>query len=245
MRLNYQVQIMAKSAKELIEELKEGKLTTFWITRDDDVPWIDKVTLVSKSQQAEILDLTLKNLKDQKVLKVKEGKRIGVRPSGFCKPGDDDLSDGFYSYMMERRDKDTDFLVYTVDGKYAGASVLMTRHWGENDNPWGIYVNLLCSIKPGTGTKILTMIKEAIKTQGKNKGYIELNPLDSAVGFYKKLGFSTSQMRWYRGREDEKLEVPTKGGLRKNGLLTRKLNRIKNAKITSRNLTQKSRKLVR
>ena len=234
---------MAKSAKELIEELKEGKLTTFWITRDDDVPWIDNVTLVSKSQQAEILDLTLKNLKDQKVLKVKEGKRIGVRATGFCKTGDDDLSRAFYRYLTEYRDKEIDFIIYTVDGKYAGASVLRLQHWGGNDSPWNIYVNLLCSVKQGTGTKIITMLKEAIKTQGK-RGYIELGPLDSAVGFYKKLGFQISQMTWCNGSDGQKLEVPTKGGLRKNGLPTRKLKHSIHAKATSRNFTQKSRKLV-
>jgi len=231
---------MAKSAKELIEELKEGKLTTFWITRDDDVPWIDKVTLVSKSQQSEILDLTLKNLKDQKVIKVKEGKRIGIRASGFCK-SEADLSESFYSSMKDDRDKDTDFIIYTVDGKYAGASVLMINHWGRNDSPWSIYVNLLCSVKQGTGTKIITMIKEAIKTQGKEGGYIQLGPLDSAVGFYKKLGFRISQMMWHNWKH---IEEPTKGGQRKNGLLTQKLKHDKHAKVTSRNFTQKSRKLV-
>lgn len=232
---------MAKSAKELIEELKEGRLVTYWITRNEDVPWLDKATLVSKAQQAEILDLTLKILKDEKILKTKEGKRIGIRATGFCKTGDDDLSRGFYRYMIESRDKDTDFIIYTLDGKYAGASILTTRHW--RDSPWSIHVNLLCSVKQGTGTKILTMLKEAIKIQGKH-GYIELNPLPTAVGFYKKLGFISSEMTWYNGSEEEKLEMPTKGGQRKNGSLTRKLKHIKNAKITSRNFTKKSNKLI-
>lgn len=227
---------MAKSAKELIDELNEGKLTTFWITRDDDVPWIDKVTLVSKAQQAEILDLTIKNLKDQKVLKVKEGPRIGIRATGLCKP-EADLSEHFYSSFKDERNKETDFIIYAVDGKYAGASILSAMHYG--DSPWNIYVNLLCSMKQGTGTKILTMVKDAIKTQGK-RGYIQLSPLDSAIGFYKKLGFRTSQMIWHNTKEQENLEVPTKGGIRKNGLLTRKLTHRKNAKTTSRNFTQKS-----
>lgn len=233
---------MAKSAKELIEELKEGKITTFWITRDEDAPWLDKVTLVSKAQQVEILDLVLKNLKDQKVIKVKEGKRIGSRATGFCK-SEADLSNGFYRYMTEHRDKDTDFIIYTEGGKYTGASILKPNNWGKNYD-WNIYVNLLCSVKQGTGTKIITMIKDAIKTQGKDKGHIELGPLESAVGFYKKLGFRISTMTWHNGYEEEKLEVPTKGGRRQNGLLTRKLNHIKNAKVTSRNITKKSSKLI-
>ena len=230
---------MTRSAKELIEVLKEGKLVTYWITRNEDVPWSDKVTYVSKSQQAEILDLTLKNLKDQKALKVKEGPRIGIRATGFCKP-ETDLSEHFYTSMIENRDKDTDFIIYTVDGKYAGASVLSPI----DGRSWYIYVSLLCSVKQGTGTKILSMVKEAIKTQGKDKGYIDLSPLDNAVGFYKKLGFSTSKMSWYNRGNDGTLEMPTNGGQRKNGLLTRKVKHTKYAKSTSHRSTQKSDKFI-
>ena len=228
---------MAKSATELIEELKQARLTTFWITREKDVPWLDKVTLVSQSQQAEILDLTIKNLKDQNVLKVEEDPSGKLHVTGFCKPDPvSDLSGSFYDYMLKHRNEDTDFIIYTVDGKYAGACVLRTAQT-QKHKYWNIRIDFLCSVKQGTGTTIITMIKEAVKMGGKNS-YIVLSPLDTVVDYYKKLGFTVSEMAWY----DE--ELPTKAGKRKNGLLTRKLKHKKNAKVTSRNSTKKSRKLV-
>jgi hypothetical protein len=234
---------MNKSAEDLIQELKEGKLSSFWISRNDDVPWVDKITIVTKNQQSEIIDLFLDILKTKKIIKVPKNRNI----KGFCKKGDSDLSISIYD-ELEQKDKDSDFLVYAEDGEYSGMSILTTI--ARRNSRWDIYVNLLCSIKKGTGTKIINLIKDAIKTNKRN-GAIELHPLQSALEFYKKMGFQTSHMIWYHFnkpniKQDVQIE-DTKvgsGGYRKNGIKTLKIMNSKNAKTTSRNFTEKSRKLI-
>lgn len=232
---------MNKSADDLIQELKEGKLSSFWISRQRVVPWASKITIVTKQQQSEIIDLYLDLLKTKKVIKIPKNKKV----TGFCKK-EADLSRGFYN-MLNYKNKENDFLVYAENGEYMGMSILTPDELAEEDN-WKIYVNLLCSIKKGTGTKIINLIKEAIRTSDEY-GYIELSPLESAVDFYKKMGFFVSEMSWYYDKDSEtdvQIEEPkAASGGRKNGMRTLKLKHMsKNAKTTSRNIAQKSRKLI-
>jgi hypothetical protein len=234
---------MNKSANDLIQELKEGKLSSFWISRNDDVPWADKITIVTKKQQSEIIDLFLDILKTKKIIKVPKNKHV----KGFCKKGDTDLSEMFYD-EIEEKNKDNDILVYIENDEYAGMTVLypMERY---KSSRWDIYVNLLCSVKKGTGTKIINLIKDAIKTN-KKSGAIELSPLETAIEFYKKMGFRATRMIWVHNpniKQDVQIEEYPKvvsGGYRKNGMKTLKLTHTKNAKVTSRNITQKSSKLI-
>jgi hypothetical protein len=231
---------MNKSAEDLIQELKEGKLPSFWISRNDDAPWADKITIVTKKQEAEIIDLFIELLKSKKVIKVPKNKNV----KGFCKK-EADLSRGFYR-MLQDPDKQVDFLVYAENNEYAGMSVLRPRE--TRNNHGFIYISLLCSIKKGSGTKIINIIKDAVKT-GTESGEIELSPLQSAVGFYKKLGFIPTMMTWFyddQGESEVQLEEPkaSSGGYRKNGFITLRSRYRKNAGATSHNFTQKSRKLV-
>ncbi len=230
---------MNKSADDLIQELKEGKLSSFWISRQDDAPWADKITIVTKKQQSEIIDLFIDLLKTKKVIKVPKNKNV----KGFCKK-EVDLSPGIY-YHLEEKDKDNDFLVYAEDGEYTGMTVITPT---QQKFRWVVYINYLCSIKKGTGTKIINLIKDVIKTN-QDTTYIDLSPLESAVDFYKKMGFVVSEMTWFYSKKrgtDVQLEEPkAASGGKKNGMRTLKLKHMsKNAKTTSRNIAQKSRKLI-
>jgi len=228
---------MVKTAEELIAELKEGTLSTFWISRDEDVPWADKITIVTKKQENEIINLFIELLKSKKIIKVPKNKKV----KGFCKK-EADLSPGIYD-SLEEQSKDEDFLVYAENNTYLGMAVLYPE---PRSNHWDIYVNYLCSVEKGTGTKIMDMLKDAVKTN-KTFGRINLSPLESAVEFYKKMGFKISHMYWHYYKTKNNIEEEKKvatGGYLKNGIRTLKLKHLKNAKSTSHNFTKKSSKFI-
>ena len=88
---------------------------------------------------------------------------------------------------------DTDALIKLVGNKIVGA----LQFEGLDDNV-GIYIHMICSIKPGVGSELLEIAKDFIRANKVYK-YLELFPArDRNIEYYKKRGFRGDErsMRW-------------------------------------------------
>lgn len=182
-----------KSAKDLIRILQGGKLITFWISSQKKSPFNGHYIYVTEKQRTQIIKLFLNILEKRNII-----KSVDDAISGFCK-SDLDLSNSVGSSL----ESNNDIILYCKGEEYGGICGLTQE---MADDFWYINIKILCSVEKGTGTKIIDMIKNAIKTQP--RGFILLNPVETAIGFYNKVGFIPSQMIWFHiktgGRKTKK-----------------------------------------
>ena len=115
----------------------------------------------------------------------------------FCK-GEGLIKDLSIEIFNSLRNNDfKDILIEFDDkGNYAGICII-----NEVNNEKGFHINYLCSIKSGTGSKILNKIKKfIIHDNQNNKKYpisITLTPLTEAIMFYLSQKFQPDPiMRW-------------------------------------------------
>jgi hypothetical protein len=89
----------------------------------------------------------------------------------------------YFNDLWVSRNKNSNYMVINDKGGLAGYAIL------NRLNPYFTKVELIGSRKQGVGTKIMQAVKNNAKAAGSFA--IELNAIDGAEGFYKKLGFKT------------------------------------------------------
>jgi len=118
----------------------------------------------------------------------------------FCKSNESkifkELSRGIYESLGNDDFKDI-LIEFDNTGNYVGIAVINDIN---KDNNQGFYIDYLCSISPGTGSKILNKIKKFIMTTQNNiyRNYIILlSPLPESVTFYLSQKFEPFKyMKW-------------------------------------------------
>jgi ribosomal protein S18 acetylase RimI-like enzyme len=118
---------------------------------------------------------------------------------------------------------DTDALIKLVDNNIVG----ILQFEGLDDNI-GIYIHMICSIKPGVGSELLDIAKGFIRANKVYK-YLELFPAsDRNIEYYRKRGFRGDErsMRWepsYEGgRRRRRRRKTSKKRIRVNGTRRRR-----------------------